>query len=113
MVRDMATALASDGKKVKVCVQGAMGAGVFQVRRLTQRCSDTAHVMNGNAPQDIHPALSHPQYAPPSAVDREPLKRLQLVSRTFHCVGYFSIIHAGAAAVAVWREAHHDKHGLG
>jgi adenylate kinase len=30
MVRDMATALAADGKKVKVCVQGAMGAGVFQ-----------------------------------------------------------------------------------
>ena len=32
MVRDMATALAADGKRVKVCVQGAMGEGVFQVR---------------------------------------------------------------------------------
>jgi hypothetical protein len=31
MVRDMATALALDGKRVKVCVQGAMGQGVFQV----------------------------------------------------------------------------------
>jgi hypothetical protein len=31
MVRDMATALALDGKRVKVCVQAAMGQGVFQV----------------------------------------------------------------------------------
>jgi adenylate kinase len=31
MVRDMATALALDGKRVKVCVQAAMGEGVFQV----------------------------------------------------------------------------------
>jgi adenylate kinase len=30
MVREMATALAIDGKKVKVCVQGSMGQGVFQ-----------------------------------------------------------------------------------
>lgn len=31
MVRDIAEALAEDGKKVKVCVQQAMGQGVFQV----------------------------------------------------------------------------------
>lgn len=30
MVRDMATALAQDGKRVKVCVQAAMGQGVLQ-----------------------------------------------------------------------------------
>jgi len=31
MVRDIAEALAEDGKGVKVCVQQAMGQGVFQV----------------------------------------------------------------------------------
>ena len=31
MVREIATALAADGKRVKVSVQQAMGAGVFQV----------------------------------------------------------------------------------
>jgi hypothetical protein len=30
-VRELATALALDGKRVKVCVQQAMGTGVFQV----------------------------------------------------------------------------------
>jgi hypothetical protein len=31
MVREMAYALAEDGKLVKVCVQQSMGQGVFQV----------------------------------------------------------------------------------
>ena len=31
LVRDVATELAADGKKVKVCVQQALGQGVFQV----------------------------------------------------------------------------------
>ena len=30
MVREMATALVEDGRRVRVCVQGSMGAGVFQ-----------------------------------------------------------------------------------
>jgi hypothetical protein len=30
LVREVATALAADGKRVKVCVQQAMGQGVFQ-----------------------------------------------------------------------------------
>lgn len=29
----MATRLAQDGKLVKICVQDAMGAGIFQVQR--------------------------------------------------------------------------------
>ena len=33
MVREMAYALAEDGKKVKVCVQQSMGQGVFQVTK--------------------------------------------------------------------------------
>jgi hypothetical protein len=37
MVRDMATALALDGKRVKVCVQAAMGQGVFQVSPALRR----------------------------------------------------------------------------
>lgn len=37
MVRDMATALALDGKRVKVCVQAAMGQGVFQVGNIYSR----------------------------------------------------------------------------
>ena len=32
LVRDIATSLAQDGKRVKVCVQQSMGQGVFQVR---------------------------------------------------------------------------------
>lgn len=32
MVREIATALALDGKRVKVCVQGAMGSGSFKVK---------------------------------------------------------------------------------
>lgn len=31
LIRDLATALAADGKKVKVSVQQALGEGVFQV----------------------------------------------------------------------------------
>lgn len=31
LVRDMATDLVSDGARVKVCVQQALGQGVFQV----------------------------------------------------------------------------------
>ena len=34
LCRDIATALAADGRKVKVCVQQAMGEGVFQVMRM-------------------------------------------------------------------------------
>ncbi len=32
LVREVATSLAADGKTVKVCVQQALGQGVFQVR---------------------------------------------------------------------------------
>lgn len=32
MVRDLVTELAIDGKRVKVCVQQALGQGVFQAR---------------------------------------------------------------------------------
>ena len=32
LVRDMATDLVSDGARVKVCVQQALGQGVFQVK---------------------------------------------------------------------------------
>jgi len=31
-IRDLATALSADGKRVRVCVQGSLGAGAFQVR---------------------------------------------------------------------------------
>lgn len=31
LCREVATALAADGKRVKVCVQKSMGQGVFQV----------------------------------------------------------------------------------
>jgi len=30
LVREVAMRLAADGKKVRVCVQGSMGSGVFQ-----------------------------------------------------------------------------------
>jgi hypothetical protein len=33
LVRDLVTDLAADGKRVKVCVQQALGQGVFQVRQ--------------------------------------------------------------------------------
>lgn len=33
LVRDLVTDLAADGKRVKVCVQQALGQGVFQVRK--------------------------------------------------------------------------------
>lgn len=35
LIRDLATKLAVDGKKVRVCVQGSMGAGVFQALPLS------------------------------------------------------------------------------
>jgi len=31
-IRDLATALSADGKRVRVCVQGSLGAGAFEVR---------------------------------------------------------------------------------
>lgn len=34
LVREIASALALDGKRVKVCVQGAMGSGSFKVPSL-------------------------------------------------------------------------------
>ena len=42
LVRDIATELAADGKRVKVCVQQALGQGVFQVGpRLS--CDETTY----------------------------------------------------------------------
>ena len=47
-VRTMATALAEDGKRVKVCVQEAMGAGVFQVHGLHRLIAlISVHVQDG------------------------------------------------------------------
>ena len=48
LCRDIATALAADGRKVKVCVQQAMGEGVFQVAptpSLVKSASMSPHLM--------------------------------------------------------------------
>ena len=48
LVRDLATSLAQDGKRVKLCVQQSLGVGVFQVRACREaQCPRHRHLLDG------------------------------------------------------------------
>ena len=51
-MREIVTDLAADGRKVKVCVQQALGQGVFQVGRpwCTLECSTASVECAGGCP---------------------------------------------------------------
>lgn len=48
LTREVATRLAEDGRRVKVCIQGSMGQGVFQGLPLS---------LSGAAPRTLHPHM--------------------------------------------------------
>jgi hypothetical protein len=65
MVRDVATALAADGKRVKVVVQQALGQGVFQASRAGGGGSRVSAGWGTSAPTHM-PALPWPCLLPPA-----------------------------------------------
>jgi hypothetical protein len=64
LVRDVATDLAADGARVKVCVQQALGQGVFQARRKCPSTSSLQHLLLPAAAQGIMTASMHAAWEP-------------------------------------------------
>lgn len=93
LVREVVTALTADGKRVKVCVQQALGKGVFMV---SAAAGSTARVR-----ACINPWLLVGWRTAPGAL-----------AQALCPPGWF-VLCAGLAAEPQWSDAHHGQNGLG
>lgn len=109
LVREVATSLAADGKRVKVCVQQALGQGVFQVRSGRNQASagmPWAGRLGGMALPD--------RWVWQQDLGQEAVEQGGGSGRELRCLpSCLPVVHAGHAAEPEWRAAHHEADGLG